>query len=97
MCSIRIIAVPPGFAPLAIREQWVGVSISLATDDDLRQHPLTGQSIGNQNRGGHLVLRSKAIEALLVAGKREAAAYWQALPRDALYLRFRQEVCALVA
>lgn len=97
MRSIRIIAVPPGFAPRAIREQWVGVSIPLATKDDLRRYPLSGQSLGNENKGGHLVLRSRAIEALRTAERGEAAAYWRTLPADAAYLRFKQEVCELVA
>lgn len=97
MSSIRITDVPPGsLAPLEIRQQWVGVEIPLATEDELRANPIVGK-IGNQNDDGHIVLRSKAIEALQAAGRQKAADYWQSFPLIGMYLQFKQDVCALVA
>lgn len=97
MSSIRITDVPPGsLAPLAIRLQWVGVEIPLATEDELRQNPIAGK-LGSQNDGGHIVLRSKAIEALRDAGREEAADYWESFPPIGMYLQFKQDVCAFIA
>ncbi|MDB5264726.1 MAG: hypothetical protein JWN64_297 [Parcubacteria group bacterium] len=96
MSSIRIIDIPPGvLAPLEIREQWVGVQIPLATDEELRQNPIAGK-LGNDNDDGHIVLRSKAVKALQRAGRYEAADFWHAAPLG-MYLQFKQDVCILVA
>jgi hypothetical protein len=94
MSSIRITHTPPGFAPQHIREQWVGVQILLVTADELRKNPLSGFKLGSENDDGHLVLRSKAIEALRGAGKEEAVAYWSSLPLG-MYLQFKKEVCEI--
>src|SRR4051812_11041468 len=99
MSSIKIIAVPFGFAPLHIREQWVGIQIPLATKDELQNSPLSGIKIGNENSAGHIVLRKKAIEALREAGKDEAAEFWSRAPiiSIASYLQFQREVCEITA
>lgn len=98
MSSIKIIAVPPGFAPDHIREQWVGIQIPLATEAELRDNPLSGFKIGNQNNNSYVVLREKAIEALRTADKYDAVDFWSTTPviSIASYLEFRKEVCELV-
>ena len=75
MSSIRFIGVPPSdLAGTEICEQWVGIEIPLATDEELRRNPIAGK-IGGKNDGGFVVLRSKAIEALELAGRWKAACF----------------------
>jgi len=61
MSSVRITQIPPGFAPEEIRKQWVGVELSLATEEEIAQDPPSGFGIGSDNTNGYLVLRDKAI------------------------------------
>lgn len=91
---IRIIETPPGFAPLNILEEWIGVEIPLVTQQQLDEDPPI-RRIGNQNVGGYMVLRSDAVTALSEAGKDEAARYWESLPVGK-YLEFNRRVCQLV-
>jgi len=92
MKKIKIIAVPPGFAPDKIRKQWVGVEIPLATKKDFAEDPVSGVTVVNENANGYVVLRSKAIIALYDAGRNEAAAFWESLPLGR-YLEFKKEIC----
>ncbi len=95
MARIRIVAVPPGFAPLSIREQWVGIEIPLATNRDISKNPPSELGIGSANRGGYMVLTSKAIEALKSAERISAAAFWKQLTLGH-YLVFKRDVCELI-
>ncbi|MEK7510897.1 MAG: hypothetical protein AAB582_01515 [Patescibacteria group bacterium] len=95
MSSIKIIEVPPGFAPYYIRQSWVGIAIPLATEEEVRVNPIIGK-IGSENDGGYIVLREKAVAALRTAGRDHAAKYWEGLPLG-MYLQFKRNVCALVA
>lgn len=95
MSSIYITAVPPGFAPEHIREQWVGVTIPMPSAQELEEHPVSEMRIGSENLEGHLVFREKAIEALMEAGKEEAALFWDELLLGK-YLQFRKDVCEVV-
>jgi hypothetical protein len=91
--SIRIIATPPSeLAPLHIREAWLGVEIPLPTKGHLRKHPVSDFKLGSSNDGGHIVLRSDAIQALRNAGQEEAAEFWGRFPLG-MYLEFRRDVC----
>lgn len=93
MSSIRIIATPPSeLSPLHIREAWVGLEIPLASQAQLREHPVSGLRLGSSNLDGHIVLRSEAIQALRDAGQEEAAEHWERLPLG-MYLQFRRDVC----
>ncbi|KND50854.1 MAG: hypothetical protein AB202_00410 [Parcubacteria bacterium C7867-007] len=95
MSSIRIIKTPPGtLAPVGVRKQWVGVIIPLVTEEELRANPIAG-TIGNQNRDGYIVLRSKAIAALRAADREGVATYWEHIPLG-MYLQFHKNVCELV-
>lgn len=96
MSSVRIITIPPGFAPEKIRKQWVGVELPLASDEEIAEDPPSGFGIGSDNTNGYLVLRDKAIEALRQAGKKEAADFWDSFPLGR-FLRFKKEVCEVVA
>lgn len=92
MPSIKIIAVPPGFAPLDIRKEWVGVEIPLpASVDD----PPGNLRTGTANIGGYTVRKPDAIEALRKAGKEEAAKWW-ASSRLGLHLQFKREACQFI-
>lgn len=95
MKKIRIIKTPPGFAPLEIRAQWVGVEIPLATEEDIKQDSPSGARIGTANLDGYRVLRDKAITALHEAGRHEAVYFWDAFPLGR-YLVFKKEVCEVV-
>ena len=92
MSTIRIISTPPGFAPEYVREDWVGLELSLVTKEELRTNPRSGFKIGSENDGGYLVLRANAIEALRAAGKEDAANFWEEMPLG-MYLEFRSDVC----
>lgn len=94
MSSIRIIATPPGPALLWCREDWVGITIPLATAEELEKNPPRGFRIGSANMGGYIVCREKAVAALQKAEKIEAARFWACIPTS--YLQFKKEVCELV-
>lgn len=95
MSSVRITAIPPGFAPEDIRKQWVGVELPLASEEEIAQDPPSEFSISSDNTDGYLVLRDKAIEALYKAGKKKAVDFWSSLPLGR-FLQFKKEVCEVV-
>ena len=95
MSSIRITSVPPGFAPGYIRRQWVKLTLPLATAEEIAQDPPSGFRIGTDNIGGHLVLRERAVDALLEADKLVAAEFWSS-PVFGRFLEFKKDVCELV-
>jgi hypothetical protein len=47
---IRIIAIPPGEAPLWVREKWVGIELPLADGDSVVQVFTSGVLSGPRNR-----------------------------------------------
>lgn len=89
--KIRITATPPGFAPPHIRKAWVGCELPLATPHQLRRDPPTDVGIGNENNGGHVVLRQEAAKVLAKDGKPDAAAFWSR--PFGMYLVFARDVC----
>jgi hypothetical protein len=92
MSKIKIVQVPPGFAPEDIRKEWVGVEIPLA------DNPIIGDKvvakIGNQNKDGYQVRGVDAVQALLDAGKNEAADFWKFYATGNFV--FKKEVCELI-
>lgn len=93
---IRIIETPPGFAPLNIREEWIGVEIPLLSSEQLAADPPSrGLRVGNENVDGYVVSINAAITALREAGKERAADFWASLPLGS-YLEFNRRVCQLV-
>lgn len=92
MTKIKIIDVPPGFAPEHIRKQWVGIEIPLA------QNPIPeGKEvarIGNDNAGGYQVKGVDAVKALKEAGKDEAADFWEDYSSG--NFKFKKEVCEVI-
>ncbi len=92
MTKIKIIEVPPGFAPENIRKQWVGIEIPL-TENPIPE----GQEafkIGNQNSDGYQVKGVDAVQALLDSGKKEAANFWEMYKTG--NFKFKKEVCELI-
>ena len=89
---LRITAVPPGEAPLWVREKWVGLSLPIAQRQAKARSLLTSgvlsgprgffSSIGAlvagklERRSGFLVEAQAAI-AVLAESSPEAAAWWQ--------------------
>ncbi len=94
MPSIRIVKVPPGFAPELFRRDWVGVEIPLATAEELERDPPSRVGIGSENEEGYCVLRVRAIEALIRMKRLPAAGYWKYVPDT--YLVFHKDVCKLI-
>jgi len=95
MAKIQIIATPPGFAPLAIREQWLNVEIPLLSNEELAADPPSEHGIGEENSGGYTVLHKEAVQALRENGRDEAARYWSA-PWFGKYLVFHELCCKLI-
>ena len=83
MSSIRIINTPQGHAPLWVRKEWVGVTISLATPlyDEIYKYP------------GYEVTIISALREL--ERKSPRAAYWFTvnLPTFNGNFKFRKEEC----
>jgi hypothetical protein len=98
MQFIKIVLIPPGFPPIDIQMQWLGVEIPLATEEDIRRYPPPRLGIGSQNSGGHMVLLSKAIEALMEAEKYGAVQYWRDMSAclGSAYLIFKEDVCRVI-
>jgi hypothetical protein len=97
VAKIKIVKVPPGFAPKKIRSAWIGgVEIPLVSPEEAKQDPPSGAGVGNDNVDVYLVLRTEAITALRRAGKDKVASYWEGLPLGK-YLRFRKNVCEIVS
>ncbi len=59
--KIEIKKAPPGFAPLYIRERWVGVVIPLVTEKELKKNPISELGIGSQNTGGYRVKKKNDL------------------------------------
>jgi hypothetical protein len=95
VASIRIVSIPPGFAPEEIRQHWIDVVIPLPTEKELSDDPPSKSGIGNANEGGYVVRTSQAIYALEVAGKLKAARYWRGFPLGG-YLVFKRDVCEVI-
>ncbi|MCB9816434.1 hypothetical protein H6786_03490 [Candidatus Nomurabacteria bacterium] len=87
--KIRITKVPPGFAPESIREQWVGIEIPTISDEEATAHQDDEEWTSQDHNGAHLVTGHDACQALLEAGKLEAASFWRN-PWPPQYLRFDQ-------
>ena len=97
MPRIRITSTPPGFAPLEIREQWVGVEIPLASSADFERNAPGLLRLGTENLGGYRVTGVAAISALESAGKNDAASFWRGLPNWSIYLEFSRNCAELIA
>ncbi|MEI7689159.1 MAG: hypothetical protein WCI91_03160 [Candidatus Nomurabacteria bacterium] len=93
MARIKIVEVPPGFAPKHIREQWVGVEIPLV--ENPTPEGKESFQIGNQNSGGYQVDGVEAVRSLIADGKLEAANFW--LPYATGNFKFKKEVCELIS
>lgn len=87
--SIRIIAVPSGSEPLHIREQWVGMTLPVATK---KEYEPWAQDCDVDE---YLVSRTEATNALDEAGKEEAASFWIDEPGK-MFLAFKKACCELV-
>jgi hypothetical protein len=89
--TVRIIAVPPGEAPLWVREKWVGLDLPLARHSSGKKFRTFGALSGPHTflaqlwaivRGraastvGHPVDAAGALEILEIASP-EAAAWWR--------------------
>lgn len=92
MAKIKIIDVPPGFAPEHIRKQWVGIEIPL-TQNPIPEGKEVAR-IGNDNTGGYQVNGVDAVKALREADKNEAADFWEDYSSGKF--KFKKEVCEVI-
>lgn len=97
MAKIRIVKVPPGFAPEHIRREWLGVEIPLPTQAELAENPPSAWEANEANSGGYIVFQDDAVKALLAAEKNGAAEFWEDLELPAPYLRFRRDCCEVIS
>ncbi len=90
--SLRIEAIPPGEAPLWVREKWIGVTLPLAPGKESpHAWPSSGVLSGPRNflsslialvtgrlerRTGYLVVSRTAV-AILATKSPDAAAWWR--------------------
>lgn len=99
--QIEIIAVPPGEAPLWVREKWIGVCIPLAGDPGGFDGELSGVMTGrpsSENAGGYEVLIDDALEALGETSP-EAATWWRTESPAVFFANsfiFSKSVCRLI-
>ncbi len=110
--SIRIIAVPPGQAPLWVRESWVGLELPVFRNRPYKRHavgvldrPSLAQFLWDvicgrvQPTTGYMVETHRAVE-ILDAANAAAASWWRQntphLLRPKRYLLFPVEVCEVV-
>ncbi len=92
MPKIKIIDIPPGFAPEEIRKQWLNVEIPLAQNPILEGKEIA--RIGSDNAGGYQVKGVDAVQSLRDAGKNEAANFWEKYSSG--NFKFKKEVCELI-
>lgn len=98
MAQIKIIAIPPGQAPLEIREAWVGLILPIAenkSSDTIQMGALGGKP---ENLGGYDVETKVAIKELKKKSPK-AAKWWESNinPEWAPRLTFKREVCELIS
>jgi hypothetical protein len=101
---IRIIAIPPGEAPLEIREQWVGLILPLVEDEacawEMETFGILTGKIESETTIGYAVGLHEAMAAL---GEKspEAVAWWRTnaphLFEEDSVLVFDQVACRLIS
>src|SRR6266702_2282223 len=98
---LRITSVPPGEAPLWVREKWVGLSLPLA-QRKAQSGPrgffasIAALLAGKLQRRSGFVVETQAAISVLAKSSPEAAAWWQEntphLLRKTRYFVFPQDV-----
>ncbi len=98
MAQIKIVAVPPGQAPLEIRQQWVGIILPVA--ENLPPNTFEMGVFGGkcENSGGYPVEIKVAIRELEKKSP-EAADWWRSNtnPDWMLWLSFHRDVCEFIS
>ena len=100
MSCIKIVKVPPGKAPPNIREQWLNIEITLTEQKESGGLiAVDGSSPDPANEDGYDVSLEAAIHSLKVAGRHQAARYWQenVFAQVGGTLRFGKEFCEYIA
>ena len=96
MAKIKIMCVPPGFAPKHIRLSWVGLTLPLIPGDEVEKAPDDGIiRVGLANVMGYHVWVADAVKVLHAARKHDAAYYWANFGPDCK-LVFKQDCCEIV-
>lgn len=95
--KIKIIAIPPGQAPLAIRQQWIGITLPVA--ENLPSNTIEMGVLGGkpENSGGYPVETIIAIQELKKKSI-ESAKWWEfhVDPKQMPWLSFQRTVCEIV-
>lgn len=78
MPKVKITSVPPGGAPLHIKQQWVGLELPLEEISEPGiMRSVTGSKPNPKSYGGFPVKTEDAIQALRDQGREEAAEWWE--------------------
>ncbi len=97
MAQVKIVAVPPGQAPLEVRQQWVGMVLPVA--ENLPPGTTEMGVLGGkpENSGGYPVETMVAIQELEKKSP-EAASWWKSHVNPALmpWLSFQRAVCKII-
>lgn len=93
MISVQIVSIPPGFAPIEIREQWVGLILNALSEDEIDLS--TRYGVDSANVGGFIVSRLSAVVSLKIMGRTEAAGFWLGFPFGH-FIQFRKDVCQII-
>jgi hypothetical protein len=97
MTQIKIIAVPPGQAPLEVRQQWVGITLPVAENLPSKTFEMGVFGGKPENSEGYLVETMLAFRELKKKSP-EAADWWSShlSPQLMPWLSFQRSVCEVV-
>lgn len=76
MPSVKIISTPTGEAPEEVRKAWVGLHLSIEGLHKGSSRGVLGGAPAPENQNGYLVSYATAREALVLAGRQNAADWW---------------------
>lgn len=97
--EIKIVKKPYGVLPDFMLENWIGIQVPLATEEELEAFGIL--PMAKEEPSYYFVRLDKAIEALRAAGKNGAANYYQKNLMEQFiggkYLKFLATKCELVA
>lgn len=97
MAHILIVDTPPTFTDFNRRmfSHLVGIVLPVATEDDLKSTPPPVFSPISVRVDDYLVMKKNAIQALLDAGRLDAASHWSQL-NIGPYFRFSRSIAVEV-
>lgn len=91
---IRIVSTPPGLEEESIRKDWVGVELSVVSDEEAAE-AIEDMPTDSPSVGGYMVSGYEAIAALQTMERFTAADFYsQPVPPE--YMRFAKACCEVI-